>query len=352
MILIGIRLFLRATEILSMKVSDFLSEFSCVIEGQGVRALVAHIKGKSDATHHKLALWDVQDPLFKDFDVVTYLLVYVMVFELEEDDFLFPDLNNLERDEAGKPFPVAYKNFLQSIRYLVVKVLNRPEKDSIFGTHILRKTGYLFAVWGVLGTNRDNLSQLTLADIMKGARHKSLSNAAIYAKDCSTFLSWNIRLGTDTNNTVQKWEPIHIENPQAFLGQSSLQQFQNLTLLACAKWYWFKHVNLPSLSVKMNIPAIIQKCHSKQVKDTAISEFSKMMATHLPEASLPAAELLMRRAIQEGIENHIKQNEMSQHEQDDAVDDDNMEQQELQDQQQHHQQQQEEIFTPTVVKKT
>jgi hypothetical protein len=65
---------------------------------------------------------------------------------------------------------------------------------SILGTHTLRKTGYLFAIWGVLKYTSlyEELSTtnikpkdlplpcLSLANIMGSARHKCLQNAESY----------------------------------------------------------------------------------------------------------------------------------------------------------------------------
>ncbi len=54
-----------------------------------------------------------------------------------------------------------------------------PEREtSKFGTHTLRKTGYLFAVWG----------NGIIGDIMNSARHKTVENAMRYYRDAGVLL--------------------------------------------------------------------------------------------------------------------------------------------------------------------
>ena len=150
MILIGIRFFLRASEILNMKVDDFLSEFNLANEQGGVCALVAAIKGKTDPRPVKLAMFLLEDPAFEKFNLIPFLLIYVKLAGLKNNSYLFPDLTSRTLDGTySKSYQ--YSDFLKQIKRLVVDCFGREEQDCIFGTHVLRKTGYLFAVWGVLG---------------------------------------------------------------------------------------------------------------------------------------------------------------------------------------------------------
>ena len=80
---------------------------------------------------------------------------------------------------------------------------------------MLRKTGYLFAMWGILEmyTNvpsKLDLNNLVMANIMMSARHRSLSNAGTYAKDAMTLYAFLKRAQSAHNNHVGPWEAIHV----------------------------------------------------------------------------------------------------------------------------------------------
>jgi hypothetical protein len=59
------------------------------------------------------------------------------------DGFVFPST-----DYAKKIFE--YDKFLDIVKSLCVNLAGYKKQDHRFGTHILRKTGYLFAIFGTL----------------------------------------------------------------------------------------------------------------------------------------------------------------------------------------------------------
>ena len=86
MILTGIKLFLRADELLNMKVEDFITRMFQVHPNR-VRTLSVGVQGKSDLRRVLLNMFD--DPKCPEFDLVLHLLIYVKVFDIKSG-YLFP----------------------------------------------------------------------------------------------------------------------------------------------------------------------------------------------------------------------------------------------------------------------
>ena len=78
------------------------------------------------------------------------------------------------------------------------------ERNNKFGTHNLRKTGYLFAVWG----------KGDIQDIMKAARHKSIDIAMRYKQDVSYLLQVEAETGNHAHSVVSKWKTCFAANLQ------------------------------------------------------------------------------------------------------------------------------------------
>ena len=107
-----------------------------------------------------------------------------------------------------------------------MEVLGRGEdKNNIYGTHILCKSGYRLVVLGILrafeikfniiaGTVA--LKLLNMASIMKSAHHKSLCNASTDWKGSITL--WNFLKGQGQleENNVSPFLDIHIKDPELF----------------------------------------------------------------------------------------------------------------------------------------
>ena len=70
MILVGIKLFLRADELLRMRVSDFVQDLIIVSTESGVRSLGVTVKGKADTEPQQLLLWSDDDCL--EFDPIRH----------------------------------------------------------------------------------------------------------------------------------------------------------------------------------------------------------------------------------------------------------------------------------------
>jgi hypothetical protein len=142
MILTGIRLFLRADEVLKLTVDKFCETMS-IVEPTKVLQLCCWIKGKSDDIAVLLKIFeDVNDP---PLDLILHLMVYVKCFGIKADGYLFPWYN-----PAGEEVEYPYSSFHGKFSLVCRNVLKFPPEIQV-GTHTMRKSAYLFASWGLLG---------------------------------------------------------------------------------------------------------------------------------------------------------------------------------------------------------
>jgi hypothetical protein len=131
-----------------------------------------------------------------------------------------------------------------------VEKLGRRSKDNIYGTHILRKTAYLFAIWGVLKVQKVQISEasdvpkLSMAAIMQSARHKAVCNAATYARDSFGLYEWCRRTRLSDENEVSVWQDIHIENSEPFRATTVHCRAYQGELHAVADWYFSVYLGL------------------------------------------------------------------------------------------------------------
>ena len=170
MILLGVRLFLRCDELISLDIDNFVNSYypnsreeckgvtppggasaltKCqVVHPDSVEALVCKIKGKTDKKAFRLCLF--KDDNQPEFDELRHLLWYIKMYNIK-GGCLFPPPKMLEQG-SKRPFScsvhVSYDDFLKKFKKLVTDVLKRDETIFIVGTHTLRKTAYLMAIWG------------------------------------------------------------------------------------------------------------------------------------------------------------------------------------------------------------
>ena len=213
MILHGILHFLRVHELIDFELTNFHKNCTLADEFHGPTAFVVSIKGKTDQDIYKdLAMY--RDDECPEFCLVRHLMVYIKYANINSKcKYLYPDLGSMIN---GTYKPVPYQLFLENMKYLIVTVLGRTmTPTSIFGTHILRKTGYLFAIWGCMDKSVDSpkigtqrIDDLRLGSIMQSARHQKIQNAMIYARDA--FTQWNYEQHNyslvQNNNKLGKWK--------------------------------------------------------------------------------------------------------------------------------------------------
>jgi hypothetical protein len=103
-----------------------------------------------------------------------------------------------------------------------VEKLGQRSKGNIYAMHILHKTAYLFAIWGVLKVQKMQISEasgvpkLSMAAIMWLAHHKAVYDATTYAKDSFGLYEWCRRMSLSDENEVSVWQDIHIKNVEPF----------------------------------------------------------------------------------------------------------------------------------------
>jgi hypothetical protein len=76
-----------------------------------------------------------------------------------------------------------------------------------FGSHSMRKTAYLMAVWG----------NGKFEVIMKSARHKDVFTAQKYARDAKHVLNVAKANGLNVESALP-WKAVLVESPQIFRG--------------------------------------------------------------------------------------------------------------------------------------
>ena len=157
MIIIGLKLFLCADELLSIKSEHFVEDHF-VVHPDKVQSLVLKVKGKSDP--HPVELCLFRDDECPEFCPVRHLLLYMKIAGIVPgcSGYLFPTFASLKTNPGTvRSFSTKYDylDWLYTIKKVIKSSIpnffdNQNENIVKIGTHTLRKTGYLFAVWGVL----------------------------------------------------------------------------------------------------------------------------------------------------------------------------------------------------------
>ena len=194
-------------------------------------------------------------------------------------------------------------------------VLNRsgPMEEGILGTHTLRKTGYLFALWGVLkdmGIDRKVvmnpvLPEVHIANILGSARHSTIVNAATYQKDSATLWAYVRRGNFSALQNVSHWENILIVSMESLriiiLPTSKwvrplpeLSQYFVEVMLGTKshKTVSYKHVLQLSLSIvpKIEITSALQVLLSKCVSSDVSRQITEMFQRAVIEETSKANE--------------------------------------------------------------
>ncbi|KAI8830560.1 hypothetical protein BJ741DRAFT_619847, partial [Chytriomyces cf. hyalinus JEL632] len=127
--------------------------------------------------------------------------------------YLFPSRNELDRIvEARKDDPscrihckegISYETVLSRIKSTCA--ISIPYRSGPFGTHTMRKTGYLLSYWG---GGEDS-------DMFKCTRHKSAAMGAHYKRDALSLMAVvNVRNGNEGALVAPKFRPIFVQDLQ------------------------------------------------------------------------------------------------------------------------------------------
>jgi len=169
-----------------------------IVNGNLIESLVVKVMGKTDSRPVNLTLWaDHDNP---EFCPVLHLQVYLYIARLK-DGHLFPPIEEIlagkEVHTSWLSYQIYQSRFVQICRQLF-------PRQSKWGTHTMRKTAYLFAVWGG--------GEFEI--VRRSARHEDSKTAKQYEQDANYLLTASKSTGSDVASIVSKWKPVMIENAQ------------------------------------------------------------------------------------------------------------------------------------------
>jgi hypothetical protein len=220
----GIKLFQRVEETLELTVDKFKQRFFIVHPDGSVKGLAVNFKGKRDSGGD-FAIW--HDEECPEFSAVTAILLWLALSGIQSGK-IFPSKEELFAGTEVPKEAFSYDDFLVEMKLLCTGVLHldlatEDMRNKIFGTHILRKTAYLFALWGCQqadGTPRTPLVyECADASICQSARHKDPMSIKTYLSDVETLKCALDRQPNDKekeDHRVGKWEAIHIKSQDTF----------------------------------------------------------------------------------------------------------------------------------------
>ncbi|KAL7562739.1 hypothetical protein ACA910_013241 [Epithemia clementina (nom. ined.)] len=321
LILLAIRLFLRAEEVCEIKIDQFRSECTILHEEQGrVDQIVLWIKGKTDTEEQCLSLFRDDDNT--EFCPVRALLVYIDSAKLE-GPYLFPKAELLEDHLSGdnvgdviwEDFPYSYTDLLNELKeILYAEFSGQPnafdEMECTIGTHTLRKTGYIFAIFGILyryestGRRRTHMAQPLLQlqpleddALSKSARHKSLKQAALYYQNCLN--KWedcgfhNSDLWPDYK--VSPWMSVYYSTGRKTRRNENPRSRTTKTIIELANWYVTKSLGFSASYTWKEA----YHCSLGQVSTNTPSEDLRALFQFLPDDKKCLAESLLSECFRE-----------------------------------------------------
>jgi hypothetical protein len=244
MILLGVKLFLRSDELCSITVEQFLGDFAIVSGDYAyLEGIAVVIQGKSDKIPVTLMLWS--DHHFPLYCPIRHLLFWLKLSGIKSG-CIFPSYEFLMADMQSKdwnfhvPTPeeksedqiekcISYSTFQNRVSKVFRSLLCR---HGPWGTHTIRKTAYLFAIWG-----KGNFEE-----IKKGARHTSLKNSEKYSADAGTLLAI-YKASKESFKTFPEWRPIFLKELQ--IAQSINMSSRRFKSLSYSAEMLFKMLKVP-----------------------------------------------------------------------------------------------------------
>lgn len=242
LILISVRLFLRSSEAsgdktivkkkpdgtettevvpTGIEMSAFMEDLAIIGCDGSVERLAIKIKGKTDQQMEILFLYcDEVNPALCP---ILHLLAYVHYFKIKAGH-LFPSLEELKEPPANGNYVtyIKYQDLQKRMQDLFKSVTGR---DGPFGTHTIRKTAYLLAMWGFSSNDPGPNQGMNFPLIMSSARHSDAGSALRYCQDALALKETAIRNGLDVARVVSPWRAVKCENPKMHLtmNRSSLK---------------------------------------------------------------------------------------------------------------------------------
>ena len=244
LIIVSIKLFARIDETLTMKVEDLPPEYFIVVEDD-LKALCATLYGKTDKVKEHMAIWD--DEMCPEFAATRALMIWLKVSGITSG-YIFPKRSDLDKNIKVPTSHLPYSTLCQHLKNLVSNVCGVTEDDTtIIGTHMCRKTMFLFVCWHYMGKGDEvNISETDTASICKSSRHKDVQATLAYVRDSHTLCKVkDIVCRDDPKYMVGKFQPIHIETHPHWKHLTRGIDHHRKPLIKLVDWYLYEIVQLP-----------------------------------------------------------------------------------------------------------
>jgi hypothetical protein len=295
-IILGVKLFLRVDEVLELTYEQFAMPY-CIVNKDGVKSLCVKIKGKRDSTPQHLMIWDDED--CPDFSALRALLIWLALTGITSGK-IFPPKPSLKQGPGyvdGGQDSLKYKTFLSAIKKLSKDVLKKDRNDpaeqyNIYGTHVLRKTAFLLAVWGIL-QRRNLVDQIDKGDIVLSARHSDVNSSLVYLNDVTVLRQMNEQHNpNDPANRVGSWQSIQVNTLSAAASLNLPSKEWLKPLVELANRYIVEQLKV-KFSKDVSIIQICERAAEFKPPPTVEEEFEKLLRSVIPEALLPLVMSLL-----------------------------------------------------------
>jgi len=262
-IILGVRLFLRVDEVLSLTVESFIPDYF-VVKGKEVMSLCVKIKGKTDEDFkHFLVFDDTECP---ELSAVRPLLLF-MAASGRKSGYIFPTLDEIF--ESNPTSHYEYDQALNDLRYLVEEILKKDLTSAsgtrlFAGTHMLRKTAFLLAYWGIKiylekamdrrpGTPDIPIPVEDQSSILLDARHAHGTSTMTYLGDAAASYSLYKRIYLEKNKAdpqqyVSQYKHIYVKALSNILsianGGDATTPRNKLDLPNLSSWFVTENLNV------------------------------------------------------------------------------------------------------------
>jgi len=262
MILLSVKMYLRAEEVCSIRLEHFLKEWFVLDEtSEKVKALAVKVKGKTDDDWLRFFIYRSDD--CPEFCAMRHLLVYLHSCEITGDHgWLFPSLHARSRH-------VPYEKFLRNMRVRFTDLLDRRLPLTC---HSLRKTGYLFAIWG----------DARIDVIRLDARHMCTKTSLAYEQDAVSMLSYANISNENAKYEVPRYKAVRVINQAVGVMLSS--EVSNVReLSSLAKLYVERDLRVAPVADFYRTSFILMTRAEKEVvEESPLISLRELMKANMP----------------------------------------------------------------------
>jgi hypothetical protein len=210
MILIAVRLFLRADEIVSVTVQDFFPELFIRMRGV-IHCVVLKVSGKSEKGKELFfSLW--RDWEYPDLCPLLHLLVYIYLAGIK-NGFIFPPDKDLHDKKVGADGCYVeaekYGTFLKAFKKICDSCLEVYSESETFSCtlHVFRKGAYTFRIYAYTQKGKD----INYTLIRYDARHLNEKEAENYSRDAELHSAVQ-KVFKDSRMKVSYLQPVRFES--------------------------------------------------------------------------------------------------------------------------------------------